>query len=68
MENNKWEDINPWNKFFSNGHYDLKKMKNWRGKFVAFDRGLHDYIINNINPNGKMKKSFFRRILKSILN
>tara|TARA_B110000438_G_scaffold295824_1_gene339473 strand:+ start:2513 stop:3421 length:909 start_codon:yes stop_codon:yes gene_type:complete len=68
IENNKWEDINPWKKFFSNGHYNLKKLKNWRGKFVAFDRGLHDYIVNNINPNGKTKKSFFRRILKSILN
>jgi len=63
MEKNKWEDINPWNEFFINGHYNLKKLKSWRGKFVAFDKGLYDYIVNNINPNGSMKKSFYQRIL-----
>mgnify|MGYP006216623363 FL=1 len=63
MEKNKWEDINPWNKFFSDGHYNLEKLKSWRGKFVAFDKELYDYIVNNISPNGKTKKSFFKRIL-----
>ena len=63
MKKNKWEDINPWKQFFSQGHYDIKKLKNWRGKFVAFDEGLNDYIIKNIKPNGRSKKNLYKRIL-----
>ena len=57
MNDNKWQDINPWKKYFNNGLYELEKLKNWRGKFMACQRNHSEFLLNNIKPNGR-KKSF----------
>ena len=57
MNDNKWQDINPWKKYFNNGLYELEKLKNWRGKFMACQRDHSEFLLNNIKPNGR-KKSF----------
>ena len=57
MNDNKWQDINPWKQYFNNGLYELEKLKNWRGKFMACQRNHSEFLLNNIKPNGR-KKSF----------
>ena len=57
MNDNKWQDINPWKQYFNNGLYELEKLKNWRGKFMACQRDHSEFLLNNIKPNGR-KKSF----------
>ena len=56
LKDNKWEDINPWKKYYNNGLYELDKLKNWRGKFMACKREHAEFLLNNIKPNGRKKK------------
>jgi myo-inositol-1(or 4)-monophosphatase len=56
MNDNTWQDINPWHKYFNNGLYELDKLKNWRGKFMACQREHAEFLLNNIKPNGRKKK------------
>ena len=64
MNKNIWEDINPWAPFFNNGFYDLENLKKWRGKFFASNKEIESFILQNIKPNGRQKKNFFRRLKK----
>ena len=59
MNDNKWQDINPWKKYFNNGLYELEKLKNWRGKFMACQRNHSEFLLNNIKPNGRKKRFSF---------
>jgi fructose-1,6-bisphosphatase/inositol monophosphatase family enzyme len=66
MKKNKWEDINPWEKFYKDGVYDLENLKKWRGKFFASDREIYRFILNNVKPNGRSKNDIIRRFKKFI--
>lgn len=59
MNDNKWQDINPWKQYFNNGLYELEKLKNWRGKFMACQRNHSEFLLNNIKPNGRKKRFSF---------
>jgi len=56
MNDNKWQDINPWEKYYNNGLYELDKLKNWRGKFLACQKEHVEFLLDNIKPNGRKKK------------
>ena len=56
LNDNKWQDINPWKKYYNNGLYELDKLKNWRGKFLACQKDHAEFLLNNIKPNGRKKK------------
>ena len=56
LNDNKWQDINPWKKYYNNGLYELDKLKNWRGKFMACQREHTEFLLNNIKPNGRKKR------------
>ena len=58
-DDNTWQDINPWHKYFNNGLYELDKLKNWRGKFMACQRNHSEFLLNNIKPNGRKKRFSF---------
>jgi len=62
MNKNIWEDVNPWKKYFSDGFYDLEKLKKWRGKFFASNKEIENFILKNTKPNGRQNKNIIRRL------
>lgn len=62
MNKNIWEDVNPWKKYFSDGFYDLEKLKKWRGKFFASNKEIENFILKNTKPNGRQSKNIIRRL------
>ncbi|MBA46875.1 MAG: hypothetical protein CL893_02190 [Dehalococcoidia bacterium] len=64
MKKNTWEDVNPWEKYFDRGFYDLKRLKEWRGKFFASNKEIEEFILKNTKPNGRQRTNIIRRLKK----
>lgn len=62
MSMNQWIENNPWKKFFNEGNYNLKDLKNWRGKFLGCDKNIAEFMISNIKPNGRKSNNLIRKI------
>ncbi|MBL40842.1 MAG: hypothetical protein CL761_05970 [Chloroflexi bacterium] len=62
MNENKWVEINPWKSYYKNGIYDLKGLKDWRGKFLGCDKNISEFLISNLSPHGRKNKNILRKI------
>ena len=62
MSMNQWIENNPLKKFFNEGNYNLKELKNWRGKFLGCDKNIAEFMISNIKPNGRKSNNLIRKI------
>ena len=62
MNENEWVEINPWKSYYKNGIYDLKGLKDWRGKFLGCDKNISEFLISNLSPNGRKNKNILRKI------
>ena len=62
MNENKWVEINPWKSYYQNGIYDLKGLKDWRGKFLGCDKNISEFLIKNLSPNGRKNRNILRKI------